>query len=78
MFGVITVKTDTDIWLEWSSVWQNQGSCSFVLLSIQYILTVRHILVECNHLAQARNYIFGRCGVVESLQFHPELVLIFF
>ena len=33
------------------------------------------ILVECNRLAQTRN---GRCGVVESLQFHPELVLICF
>ena len=41
------------------------------------ILTVRHILVECNHLAQTRNDIFGRCGVVESFQFHPELVLNF-
>ena len=40
----------------------------------QYILTVRHILVECNHLARTRNYMFGRCGVVESFQFHPELV----
>ena len=43
----------------------------------QCILTVHHILVECNHLAQTRNDIFDRCGVVESLQFHPELVLIF-
>ena len=41
----------------------------------QCILTVRHILVECNHLAQTRNDIFGRCGVVESFQFHPELIL---
>ena len=41
------------------------------------ILTVRHILVECNHLAQTRNDIFGRCGVVEYFQFHPELVLNF-
>ena len=44
----------------------------------QCILTVHHILVECNHLSQTRNDIFGRCGVVESFQFHPELVLIFF
>ena len=36
---------------------------------------MRHILVECNHLAQTRNDIFGRCGVVESFQFHLELVL---
>ena len=35
-------------------------------------------LVECNHLAQTRNDIFGRCGVVESFQFHPDLLLIFF
>ena len=38
----------------------------------QCILTVRHILVECNHLAWTRNDIFGRCCVVESFQFHPE------
>ena len=41
------------------------------------ILTLRHILVECNHLARTRNDIFGRCGVVESIQFHRELVLTF-
>ena len=40
----------------------------------QCILTVRHILVECTHLAQTRNDIFGRCGVEECFQFHPELV----
>ena len=40
----------------------------------QCILTMRHILVECNHLAQTRNDIFGRC-VVEYFQFHTELVL---
>ena len=27
--------------------------------------------------AQTRNDIFGRCGVVESFQFHPELILNF-
>ena len=43
----------------------------------QCILTVCHILVECNCLTQTRNYIFGRCGVVES-SIHPELVLILF
>ena len=43
----------------------------------QCILTVRHILVECNYLAQTRNDIFGRCGVAESFQFQPELVLNF-
>ena len=43
----------------------------------QCILTVRHILVECNHLAQTRNDIFGRCCVVESFKFHRELILNF-
>ena len=43
----------------------------------QCILTVHHILVEYNHLAQTRNYIFGRCGVVESLRLHPEFVFNF-
>ena len=41
----------------------------------QCILTVRHILVECNHLARTRNDIFGICCVVESFKFHPELIL---
>ena len=40
----------------------------------QCIRTVRHILVECNHLARTRNDIFGGCGVVESVQFHPEIM----
>ena len=43
----------------------------------QGILTVSHILVECNHLARTRNDIFGRCCVVESFKFHPELILKF-
>ena len=38
----------------------------------QNVKIALHILVECNHLAQTRNDIFGRCGVVE---FQPELVL---
>ena len=38
------------------------------------ILTVRHILVECNHFAQERKDIFGRRDVVESLTFHPTLI----
>ena len=34
----------------------------------QCILTERHILVECNHLAQTRNDIFGRwCGGIFSI-----------
>ena len=43
----------------------------------QCILTVRHVLVEFNHLARTRNDIFGRCCVVESFKFHPELILKF-
>ena len=42
------------------------------------ILTVRHILVECNHFARERKDIFGRRDVVESLRFHPTLIVIFF
>ena len=34
----------------------------------QCILTVRHILVECNHFAEKRNYIF---------RFHPALILFY-
>ena len=51
--------------------------CVYIYLYIHTYIHVRHILVECNHLAQTRNDIFGRCGVVESFQFHPELVLNF-
>ena len=40
----------------------------------EYILTVRHMLVECN---QERKDIFGRRDVVESFRFHPTLVLTF-
>ena len=36
----------------------------------QCILTVRHILVECNPVAQTGKAIFGRTEVVES-DFHP-------
>ena len=43
----------------------------------QCILTVRHILVECNHFAQEREDIFGRRDVVESFRFHPTLIFIF-
>ena len=43
----------------------------------QCILTVCHILVECNHLAQTRKDIFGGRNVVESVRFHPTLVLLF-
>ena len=39
----------------------------------QCVLTVRHILVECNHFAQERKDIFGRRDVVESFRFHPTL-----
>ena len=40
-------------------------------------LTVRHILVECNHFAQERKDIFGRRDVVESFRFHPTLIVLF-
>ena len=40
-------------------------------------LTVLHILVECNHFAQERKYIFGRRDVVESFRFHPTLIVLF-
>ena len=43
----------------------------------QCILTVRHILVECNHFARERKYIFGRRYVVESFIFHPTLIVFF-
>ena len=43
----------------------------------QCILTVRHILVECNHFAQERKDIFGRRDVVESFRSHPTLILMF-
>ena len=44
----------------------------------QCILTVRHILVECNHFAQVREDIFGRRDVAEIFIFHPTLILVFF
>ena len=47
------------------------------LLGTQCILTVRHILVECNRFAQERKYIFGRRDVLESFRFHPTLILLF-
>ena len=40
-------------------------------------LTVRHILVECNHFAQDRKDIFGRRDVVESFRFQPTLIVFF-
>ena len=43
----------------------------------QCILTVRHILVECNHFAQERKDIFGRRDVVESFKYHPTLIVLF-
>ena len=41
------------------------------------ILTVRHILVHCNHLAQATKDIFRGRDVVELFRFHPTLILLF-
>ena len=43
----------------------------------QCILTVRQMLVECNHFAQERKDVFGRRDVVESFRFHPTLILLF-
>ena len=40
----------------------------------QCILTVRHILVECNNFAQERKDIFGKSDVVESFRFHLTLI----
>ena len=42
----------------------------------QYILTVRHILVECSQVAQTRTALFGRRDVVESFRFQPTPVLL--
>ena len=38
----------------------------------QGILSVRHILVECNHFTEKRKDIFGGRVVVESFRFHPH------
>ena len=40
----------------------------------QCVLTVPHILVECNHSAEKRKDIFGGRDVVESFRFHPTLI----
>ena len=42
----------------------------------QCILTVRHILVECNNFAQETKDIFGRRDVMESFSFHPTLIVL--
>ena len=42
----------------------------------QCILTVRYILVECNHFAQERKDIFDRIDV-KSFRFHSTLILLF-
>ena len=38
----------------------------------QFILTVRHILKECNHFAEKRKDIFRKRNVVESFKFLPH------
>ena len=43
----------------------------------QCILTVRHILVECNYFAEKRKDIFGGRDMVESFIFHPTLILFY-
>ena len=42
----------------------------------QCILTVRHILVECNHPNRTKKDIFGSRDVVESFSFHLKVVLL--
>ena len=44
----------------------------------QCILTVRHILVECNNFAAKRMDVFGKRNVMESFRFHPTLILLLF
>ena len=41
----------------------------------QCILTVRHILVECNHFAEKGKDMFGGRDMVESFRLHPTLIL---
>ena len=41
----------------------------------QCVLTVRHILVECNNFAEKRKDIFGGRELVELFTFHPTLIL---
>ena len=43
----------------------------------QCIMTVRHILVECNNFARESTDIFGRRDVMESSRFHPTLIVLF-
>ena len=43
----------------------------------QCILTVCHILVECNHFARERKDIFGRRDVVKLFRFHPTQIVLF-
>ena len=59
------------MWAGHSWVWSVWHILHLSVSTVKCILTVCHILVECNHLAQTRNYIFGRCGVVESFSIPP-------
>ena len=43
----------------------------------QCILTVQHILLECNHFAEKRKDVFGKINVMESFRFHPTLILLY-
>ena len=43
----------------------------------QCTLTVRHILMECDHRKPTRKDIFGNTNILECFQFHPELILNF-
>ena len=44
----------------------------------QCILTVRHIMEECNNFAQTRKYILGKRDMAQSFRFYLTLVLLFF
>ena len=43
----------------------------------QCILTVRHILVECNNFVEKRKGIFDKRNVVESFRFNLTLILFY-
>ena len=55
----------------------SQVDCLIIHFYCLVHLTVRHILVECNHFARERKDIFGRRDVVESFRFQPTLILLF-
>ena len=45
----------------------------------QCILTICHILVECNHFAEKKGKIYlVKTNMVKSFRFHPTLILLYF